>query len=110
MQSSSLRVSVAEFDRVQNDLVAALGREEAAIRERLAAYLRTVNGPADRKSINDLIQDFETARQQQETWDRYQDYRIAVMAPGLSDGQRRVLFDAGLQRLDLPLPAGERLN
>jgi len=28
----------------------------------------------------------------------------------LSDGQRRLLFDAGVEELGLPLPAGERVN
>jgi len=110
VRSSSLRVSVAEFDRVQNDLVAALGREEADIRESLAAYARTANRPSDRKSVNDLLKDFETARQQQETWDRFRDCQTAVMMPGLSVGQRCVLFDAGIQRLGMALPAGERID
>jgi len=110
VQPSSLRVSVAEFGRLQDELISALNREEAGIRESLAAYVRASNGPSDRKSINDLLRDFETARQKQELWDRFQDYRTAALMPGLSAGQRRVLFDAGLERLDLPLPDGERTD
>ncbi len=67
IQPSNLRVSVAEFDRLQADLIAELGREEAGIRESLAEYVRSSNGPADRKSINDLLKDFEAERQQQES-------------------------------------------
>ena len=110
VQSSNLRVSVADFDRLQNDLVSTLNAEEAGIRERLAAYARSTNGPADRKSINDLLKDFENARLQQETWDRYRDYQAATVLPGLSPGQRRLLLDAGIEQLGLALPAGERVN
>jgi len=110
VQPSSLQVSVADFDRLQGELIGALNREEAGIRESLGAYVSAANGPPDRKSINDLLKDFETARQQQEIWDKFQDYRTAALMPGLSPGQRRVLFDAGVERLDLPLPDGERVN
>jgi hypothetical protein len=108
IQPSNLRVSVAEFDRLQADLIAELGKEEAGIRESLADFVRASNGPADRKSINDLLKDFEAARQQQENWDQYQDYQAAVLTPGLSPGERRVLFAAAVERLGLPLPSGER--
>ena len=59
------------------------------------------------KSIDDLLRDFEEARQEQETWAKYRDYRDAVLAPGLSPAQRRLLFDAAVEQLALPLPAGE---
>ncbi|MFZ1054337.1 MAG: hypothetical protein WAN79_01585, partial [Opitutaceae bacterium] len=99
-----------EFDRLQNDLISALNKEESGIRESLAEYVRATNGPADRKSINDLLMDFENARQLQDLWDRYRDYQNAVLMPGLSAGQRRVLFDAGVEQLGLPLPDGERAD
>jgi hypothetical protein len=110
IQSTDLRVSVGEFDRMQSELIGALNKEENVIREELAAYARTTNGPTDRKSINDLLRDFEDARQRQEIWDKYRDYRAAVLMPGLSAGQRRLLFDAGVEQLALPLPAGVKVN
>ena len=106
--AGSLRVTVAEFDRVQTELIAALDREELSIRQALAAYVRSGNGHADRKSLNDLLRDFENARQQQELWDRYRDYHTAVLLPGLSPAQRQVLFEAGIDHLGLPLPVGEK--
>jgi hypothetical protein len=110
VQSTELRVTVGEFDRMQSELIGALGKEENGIREALAEYARSTNGPTDRRSINDLLRDFENARQQQEIWDKYRDYQAAVLMPGLSPGQRRLLFDAGVEQLDLPLPAGEKIN
>jgi hypothetical protein len=105
-----LRVSVADFDHLQNDLIATLNKEEAGIRESLADYARATHAPNDRKSVNDLLRDFESARQQQELWDRYKDLQAAVLVPGLSTGQRRILFDAGVEQLGLPLPAGTRID
>ncbi len=110
VQSTELRVTVSEFDRMQSELIDALGKEENGIREALAEYERSTNGRTDRKSINDLMRDFEDARQKQEIWNKYRDYQAAVLTPGLSAGQRRILFDAGVEQLDLPLPAGEKIN
>jgi hypothetical protein len=110
VQSTELRVSVGEFDRLQSELIEALNKEENSIREQLAAYARGNNGRTDRKSINDLLRDFEEARQRQELWDKYRDYETAVLEPGISAGQRRLLFDAAVEQLDLPLPAGDKVN
>ncbi|MBI4623247.1 MAG: hypothetical protein HY736_08520 [Verrucomicrobia bacterium] len=44
---------------------------------------------------------------QKENEAAFRDYRVAVFEPGLSLEQRRLLFDAALERLDLPLPRGE---
>jgi hypothetical protein len=109
VQPANLRVSVEEFNRRQNALVGELNAERAAIREALSDYGRTTNRPTDRKSIDDLLKDFENARQQQEIWDRYRDYQTAVLLPGLSPEQRRLLFSAAVEQLALPLPAGVSL-
>jgi hypothetical protein len=37
----------------------------------------------------------------------FSEYRIAVLEPGLSPEQRRLLFDGVVERLDLPLPRGD---
>jgi hypothetical protein len=110
IQSNDLKVSVAEFDHRQNELIATLNAEEAGIRESLADYVRSAGGRLDSNSVNDLLRDFENARQRQELWDRYRDYQAAVLLPGLSPRQRNLLFDAAVEQLALPLPAGERTN
>lgn len=97
---------VSAFERRQRELVAALNQEKASIRESLAAYVRTVGSPRERKSVDDLLRDFEDARQQQELWVRFRDYQAAVLSPGLSPAQRRLLFDAAVEELAPPLPPG----
>jgi hypothetical protein len=37
----------------------------------------------------------------------FSEYRIAVLEPGLSPEQRRLLFDSVVERLELPLPRGD---
>jgi hypothetical protein len=45
--------------------------------------------------------------QAEENADAYREYRLAAFEPGLSLPQRYLLFDAAIQRLELPLPRGE---
>lgn len=110
VQPADLRVSVEEFNRRQSVLIGELNAERIAIREALSEYGRATNRPTDRKSIDDLLKDFESARQQQEIWDKYRDYQAAVLLPGLSPEQRRLLFGAAVEQLALPLPAGVRMH
>ena len=110
IQPANLAISVDEFHRVQSELIEEINREEEGIRASLAEYMRGSNGPSDRKSINDLLRDFEDARQREEAWDKYRDYQTAVLMPGLSPRQRQILFEAAVGELDLPLPPGENAN
>ena len=98
---------VTVFNRIYAAQVARLKAEKDGIREALAQYLRSGDTMRDRKSIDDLLEEFENSRQEQEIWDQYRDYQIAVLLPGLSPEQRRLLFDAAVEKLALPLPAGE---
>jgi hypothetical protein len=103
---NQLRVRSADFESVQADLVGKLTQEDEAIRESLAKYMRERRGASGPKDINDLLRDFESARQRQELWDQYRDYDAAALLPGLSDGQRRLLFDGAFESLGVALPAG----
>ncbi|HZZ20916.1 MAG TPA: hypothetical protein VFE25_16195 [Opitutaceae bacterium] len=109
LHPSSLAVPPQDFRRTETDMIADLNREQAGIRESLADYVRSANGRSDRKSINDLLRDFEEARSREEIWDKYRDYQTAVLMPGLSSGQRQLLFDTAIGELGLPLPTGERI-
>lgn len=97
----------AAFDRRQAELFGALNQEKAAIREALSQYVRTLDQTGRGKSVDDLLKDFESARQRQELWARFAEYRAAVLQPGLSTEQRRLLFAAAVEQLALPLPAGQ---
>jgi hypothetical protein len=110
IQASDLRVSTVDFHKMQGELISEVNTEEAGIRESLAEYVRAANGPTDRKSINDLLRDFEDARQREEVWESYRDYQAAVLMPGLSAAQRQLIFEAGIGELNLPLPTGEKVN
>ncbi len=102
--------SVADFTRTQGAILGDLNRENAEIRLAVGEYVRGTGRPGDRKSIDDLLRDFEGARQEQESQARFRDYQAAVLQPGLSRDQRRVLFDAAVTQLALPLPAGQRIR
>ena len=58
---------------------------------------------AGTSGIEVLLVEFAYAFGQQERWERYADYETAVLQPGLSPEQRRLLFGAALTSLDLPL-------
>jgi hypothetical protein len=51
-----------------------------------------------------LLKKFSEAMQQHEIWRNYRDYQIAVLQPGLSPEQRRLLFDAALEKIALATP------
>jgi hypothetical protein len=110
VQPSDLKVSAAEFERVQRTQLAELNKERAGIRESLSDYVRANDRPTDTKSVDDLLKDFEDARQRQELWDKYRDYQAAALMPGMSPEQRRMLYDAAVEELALPLPAGESVR
>jgi hypothetical protein len=98
---------VTVFNREHAAQFAELKLEKDGIRESLAQFLRSGDTVRERKSIDDLLEEFENSRQEREIWDRYRDYQTAVLLPGLSPEQRRLLFDAAVENLALPLPAGE---
>jgi hypothetical protein len=107
---NSLAVPVSAFTADQQTEIASLNREKAELRSSLADYHRANGATQDRKSVNTLLEDFERARQLQELREKYRDYRLALLEPGLAPAQRRLLFDTALQALDLPLPFGEPLR
>ncbi len=106
-QLSWAQEQVAVFNRENAPRFAALKVEKDGIREALAAFVRDTGGGRGQKSVDDLLEEFESARQEQEVWEMYRDYRTAVLTPGLSPAQRRLLFDAAVETLALPLPGGE---
>ncbi len=82
---------------------AELINESAAIRTEAAAAL----GNANARAVDAALVEARRVAAVKELEDAYRDYRLAVFEPGMSPEQRRLLFGAAIEKLDLPLPRGE---
>jgi len=56
-----------------------------------------------------MVAQFSDSLKKLQSYWNDRDYRNAMLQPGLSPEQRRLLFDGALQKLALPLPRGELL-
>jgi len=92
----------AVADDYGNRLVELLNEQENIRRE--AAELL---GDTRRERVDAALYTTSRIAIRRESEDAYRDYRIAVLEPGLSSEQRRMLFDRAVERLNLPLPRGE---
>ncbi len=54
------------------------------------------------RTVDELLQQFSSAQKQRENWNKYWLYRQAVLEPGLSDGQRRLLFASAIESIVAP--------
>jgi hypothetical protein len=102
-QTEAVRAEIAAVAEDYGRRCAEIANEREAIRQDAAAALGTNNPEALTVAMN-------TANRiavQQDNEDAYHDYRVAVFEPGLSPEQRRLLFDAALEHLNLPLPRAE---
>ncbi len=120
-------------DRMEVVVVLSRGRREEGDRVKVAAILDAFNArhleriqhlgedfegirqsiawiggldTRDSTAVDRRIRDFTYAFDQRKLWADYRDYHDAVLEPGLSPAQRRLLFDGALEHLDLPLPGG----
>ncbi len=92
---------VGEEHRQQSE---ALSREIEALRGDVG---RALGGAATPQAITDALDGVIRHNVRRENEDGYRDYRLAVLEPGLSPEQRRLLLGGALRKLDLPLPVGE---
>jgi hypothetical protein len=90
---------LTEFEEKNRARFTALSTEARAIREEVARVAAATGGSV--KSVDTLLADFMTAFKQQHLLSLHENYRAAVMRPGLSPLQRQLLFDAGLAAFDL---------
>ena len=99
----ALQKSLADVAEDYGKTLAALVNERDELRRTAGEAL----GLADLKAVDSAFTAAirESARRETET--AYQDYRTAVFLPGLSPEQRRLLFNAAIEDLRLPLPRGE---
>ena len=82
---------------------AELLNETEAIRRGIAESTGKTARPAIEATLADAVR-FVALEESKEA---YRDYRTAVFEPGLSPGQRRLLWGRALEKLDLPLPRGD---
>jgi len=94
---------MAALSATYNQAVANLAAEGKSLTRDLAEFLRT-DDPSQMKVA--LAEGVRLAAQESAA-PAMADYRSAVFDPGLSAGQRRLLFDYAIEQCDLPLPAGE---
>jgi hypothetical protein len=95
--------ALATFNAAQTERYVALNRDKEILRADVLKAVTGILGQTGGKSIDQLLRQFAYAFGQQERWERYHDYEIAVLQPGLSAAQRRLLFGAAVEKLDLPL-------
>ncbi|MSU24406.1 MAG: hypothetical protein EXS32_11355 [Opitutus sp.] len=77
--------------------------ETESIRRETAGHLGSEKPPA----IEAALAAATRYALRQESEEAFREYREAVFEPGLSSGQRRLLFDGAIEKLNLPLPRGE---
>jgi hypothetical protein len=96
---------LAPFNATQIRTYVALVREKEAIREAVVNSTGSLAPMVSARLVDLIIRDYTGTLAQQELWRRYRDYEIAVLEPGLSPEQRRLLYDVGLTKLDQQLPS-----
>ena len=97
--AEKVRLAIADFSREHASQYATLETSGAAIRGDLAR----LPGASVDSAAALLIKFSESIQRLQNFWD-YRDYQTAVLQPGLSPEQRRLLFEGALEKLALPLP------
>jgi hypothetical protein len=103
---AAAKKAIETFNREHEKRLADLGKEREAIRAEVARFAADKEASSG-KSVETLINDFYAHLQLGERWQHYRYYQVAVLQQGLSPHQRRLLFEVALERLNLPLPAGE---
>ncbi len=101
--TEAVRAEAAVIAEDYGRTLAELVNEGDAIRRDIATAL----GTDDPRRIEAAVGQVMRSLDQREQAAAYDLYRIAVLAPGLTPAQRRLLFDAAIERLDLPLPLGD---
>jgi hypothetical protein len=107
-----VREMVTRYNAENATRIAAMEQEKTAMQEELTEFVRARDRDGDNvdtaKAVKDLMDDAYGSIERREEWALYRDYRAAVLEPGLSPEQRRLLYSAGLEALELPLPAADR--
>jgi len=101
-RAAVVRSTVDAFHADHAAQIGALNAEADAIRGALAQHAAATPASSPRKSIDALITEFAEAFKRQQLASLYAEYRTAMLEPGLSPAQRRLLFDGAIADLKLP--------
>jgi hypothetical protein len=101
--AEAVRAETAVIADEYGRTLAELVNEAEAIRRDIATAL----GTDDPRRIDTAVGQVMRSLDQRDQAAAYQLYRTAVLGRGLSPTQRRLLFDLAVERLSLPLPAGD---
>jgi hypothetical protein len=83
--------------------ISTLSAERDALRPEIAAAL----GTSDPAKLELVFTEGQRQMVDEDSAVAASNYTVAVFEPGLSPGQRRLLFDLAVDQLDLPLPGGD---
>jgi cytochrome c556 len=104
--SDSVRQAIADFTNENAARYADLAKMRVSIRTDLSKMEAGSSAPV---SPDAMVAQFSDSLKKLQSYWNDRDYRNAMLQPGLSPEQRRLLFDGALQKLALPLPRGELL-
>jgi hypothetical protein len=102
----AVQEAIAKFSHENAERYNSLNQTRDAIRAELAR-LGKPEGPSKNDPAAALTDNFARAVDEIERWRLYRYYQTAVLEPGLSPEQRRLLFGVALETLALPLPPAE---
>jgi hypothetical protein len=112
-RAAAMRDAAQAFEHSTRERFQILRERYDAIRTAMATVAGSQSDPETGRPLNadTLLRAHASAMEKFETLGReeiiYQGYRTAMLLPGLSPEQRRLLFGAALVGLAQPLPAGE---
>jgi hypothetical protein len=111
---AAMRAKVAKgFEEISRERFEEMRARHVGIQEDLALIAAGQTDPETGRPLTaeTLLRSYSTAMERFNTFGReeviYQGYRTAMLMPGLSAGQRRLLFSAAVIGLAQPLPPGE---
>lgn len=105
-QESRIQAAISQlssFNDEQIKIYVALIQDKEEIRAGLTQAAGNLSSMMTARIIDLMLSEYTAALARQDLWLQYRDYDAAVLQPGLSPEQRRILFDAALVSMDLQL-------
>ncbi len=101
-RAAVVRATVESFHADNAAKITALNAEAEAIRGELVHHAAGRDDSGRTRSMDALMSEFADAFKRQQLANLYAEYRTAVLQPGLSPAQRRLLFAGAIADLKLP--------